>query len=332
MPPESEYPLQSLTASRVVVVAGKGGVGKTTVTAVIARAASSAGQRVLVVELDGKPTLAELVPDLEVMSISAPDALDEYLRDNGFARIAKRLNRTGVIDMVGTAAPGIDDIVVLGKIKQLERSGDYDLIVVDGPAAGHAVTFLTSAAGLADSVRSGPVRAQADAVLELLHDPQRCQVVLVTLAETTPVNEVIETAFALEDQVGVQFGPVVVNGVDVGVEIPDEAAVAACVPASIRRLPWCSRRRRHSGAHVDRWRHRRSARLTEQLAARAGPAARPARRRTRTERHRRPWRACWLPTGKVGRDDPGGRRPDRHLVGDRVLRFREASARRPPRR
>ncbi len=210
-------------------MAGKGGVGKTTVTAVIARAASRAGQRVLVVELDGKPALAELVPDLEVLPISAPDALDEYLRDNGFARIAKRLNRTGVIDMVGTAAPGIDDIVVLGKIKQLDRSGQYDLIVVDGPAAGHAITFLTSAAGLADSVRSGPVRAQADDVLELLHDPQRCQVVLVTLAETTPVNEVIETAFALEDQVGVQLGPVVVNGVDDGVDLPDESATASLV-------------------------------------------------------------------------------------------------------
>ena len=150
MPPESEFPLQSLTAARVVVVAGKGGVGKTTVTAVIARAASDAGRRVLVVELDGKPALADLLPDVEVLAISAPDALDEYLRDHGFARIAKRLNRTGVIDVVGTAAPGIDDIVVLGKIKQLERSGEYDVIVVDGPAAGHAITFLTAAAGLAE--------------------------------------------------------------------------------------------------------------------------------------------------------------------------------------
>jgi anion-transporting ArsA/GET3 family ATPase len=204
-------------------------VGKTTVTAVIARAASNAGQRVLVVELDGKPALAGLVPDLEVMTISPPEALDEYLRDNGFARIAKRLNRTGVIDMVGTAAPGIDDIVVLGKIKQLERSGEYDLIVVDGPAAGHAITFLTSASGLADSVRSGPVRSQADAVLDMLRDGARCQVVLVTLPETTPVNEVIETAFALEDQVGVQLGPIVVNGVDQGVDLPDVAAVEAAV-------------------------------------------------------------------------------------------------------
>jgi anion-transporting ArsA/GET3 family ATPase len=196
---------------------------------VIARAASDAGKRVLVVELDGKPTLAELVPDLEVLAISAPEALDEYLREHGFGRIAKRLNRTGVIDVVGTAAPGIDDIVVLGKIKQLERSGEYDLIVVDGPAAGHAITFLTSAAGLADAVSSGPVRAQADDVLELLHDAERCQVVLVTLPETTPVNEVVETAYALEDDVGVQLGPVVVNGVDLGDPLPDDAAARSAV-------------------------------------------------------------------------------------------------------
>jgi arsenite-transporting ATPase len=232
VPPESDIPLQLLAASRVVVVAGKGGVGKTTVTAVIARAAAREGRRVLVVELDGKPTLDDLLPEVEVLHISAPDALDEYLRDHGFARIAKRLNKTGVIDVVGTAAPGIDDIVVLGKIKQLERSGDYDLIVVDGPAAGHAITFLTSASGLSEAVRGGPVRSQADDVLELLHDPTRCQVVLVTVPETTPVNEVVETAFALEDEVGVQLGPVVVNAVDEGVDLPAEAAVAL-VAASV---------------------------------------------------------------------------------------------------
>lgn len=229
MPPESKNPLQSLTATRVVVVAGKGGVGKTTVTAVTARAAAREGRRVLVIELDGKPTLAGLVPDLEVRHISAPDALDEYLRDRGFGRIAKRLNKSGVIDIVGTAAPGIDDVVVLGKIKQLERSGEWDLIVVDGPAAGHAVTFLTSAAGLSDAARGGPVKTQADEVLGLLHDPERFQTVLVTLPETTPVNEVIETAYALEDDVGIQLGPVVVNHVDRGVAVPSASAVEELV-------------------------------------------------------------------------------------------------------
>lgn len=224
----SENPFRSLTAASVVVVAGKGGVGKTTVTAVIARAAARSGLRVLALELDGKPTLAELLPEREgeslvVEQLSAPDLLEEYLQEHGFKRIAKRLNKTGVIDMIGTAAPGIDDIVVLGKVKQHDQSGDYDLVVVDGPAAGHAVTFLTSAAGLADAVRGGPIKAQSDEVLELLADPERCLAVLVTLPETTPVNETIETAFALEDDVGIRLGPVVVNGVDVGTDLPDVA-------------------------------------------------------------------------------------------------------------
>ena len=207
-----------LSAAKVTVVAGKGGVGKTTVTAVLARAAASAGMRVLAVELDGKPVLAGLVGDVPHLALSAQFALEEYLRDHGFGRIAKRLSSSGVIDVVSTAAPGIDDIVVLGKIKQLARSGDWDAIVVDGPAAGHAVTMLTSAAGLQNAVSGGPVRTQADEVLDMLRDPCKLQVALVTLAETTPVNETIETAFRLEDRVGVRLAPVVVNGVDGGLD------------------------------------------------------------------------------------------------------------------
>lgn len=232
MPPECVSPVNGslvpvLSAARVLVVAGKGGVGKTTVTAVLASAAAAAGHRVLAVELDGKPVLARLVGDVPHLELTAAAALEEYLRDHGFGRIAKRLTASGVIDVVSTAAPGIDDIVVLGKIKQLERTGEWDLIVVDGPAAGHAVTMLTSPAGMHDAVRGGPVRSQADDVLELLHDAARCNVVLVTLPETTPVNETIETAFALEDRVGVTLGPVVVNAVDLG-----DDGVGAALPAA----------------------------------------------------------------------------------------------------
>lgn len=248
MPPENENPLRSSTATGVVIVAGKGGVGKTTVTAVLARAATQVGRHVLVVELDGKPTLDELVGEssgsdqpIDVLHLSAPEALTEYLDDHGFARVAKRLSKTGVIDVVGTAAPGIDDVVVLGKIKQLERADEYDLVIVDGPAAGHAVTFLTSATGLGDAARGGPVKAQADDVLELLGDPERCSAVLVTLPETTPVNETIETAYALEDEVGIRLAPVVVNGVDDGADLPTDdevdtvlAGVDAAEAASLR--------------------------------------------------------------------------------------------------
>jgi anion-transporting ArsA/GET3 family ATPase len=216
VPPKRFDPGEFLSSTRMVVVAGKGGVGKTTVTAVLARAACETGRRVLVVELDGKPHLRTLVRDTPVLELTAPAALEDYLDTHGLKRVAKRLTSSGIIDVVSTAAPGIDDIVVLGKLKQLERSGDYDLIVVDGPAAGHAITFLMSARSLLDTARGGPIRTQATDVLELLADPARCQVVLVTLPETTPVNEVIETAFALEEHVGVQLGPIVVNGVDRG--------------------------------------------------------------------------------------------------------------------
>jgi len=205
-----------LTAARVTVVAGKGGVGKTTVTAVLATAAAAAGLRVLAVELDGKPVLASLLGDVPHLALSAQMALEEYLREHGLGRIAKRLSSSGVIDVVSTAAPGIDDIVVLGKIKHLERCGEWDAIIVDGPAAGHAVTMLTSASGLRDAVTGGPVRTQADDVLEMLHDATRLQVALVTLPESTPVNETVETAFRLEDRVGVRLAPVIVNGVDGG--------------------------------------------------------------------------------------------------------------------
>jgi arsenite-transporting ATPase len=206
--------LAGLLDARLVIVAGKGGVGKTTVTAVTAKGAAEAGLRVLVVELDGKPALARLVPELDVRHLSAADALEEYLFDHGFRRLAKRLAASGVIDVVSTAAPGIDDLVVLGKIKQFERSGEWDIVVVDGPAAGHAVTFLTSPAGLRDAVRSGPVRTQADEVIELLGDPARTQVVLVTTPEATPVNELLETVELITRRTEARLGPIVVNQLD----------------------------------------------------------------------------------------------------------------------
>jgi anion-transporting ArsA/GET3 family ATPase len=224
--------LQFFSASRLMIVAGKGGVGKTAVTAVLARAAARIGLRVLVIELDGKAGLAGLLGgeaeavltyeeqefldggSVSARTLTAGRALVEYLDDHGLRRVSKRLTSAGVIDVVSTAAPGIEDLLVLGKIKQLERLGEHDLVVVDGPASGHAVTFLMSARGLADAARVGPIQTQAHDVLELLADHERCQVVLVTVPEFTPVNELIETAFALEDRVGVALGPVIVNAVD----------------------------------------------------------------------------------------------------------------------
>jgi anion-transporting ArsA/GET3 family ATPase len=164
-------------------------------------------------------------------TLTPDDALIEYLEDHGLRRISKRLVASGAVDVVATAAPGIKDILLLGKVKQLERSGNVDLVVLDAPAAGHAITFLQSARGLLDAVRVGPINTQARDVLELLTDPARCQVMLVTLPEETPVNELVDTAYQLEDRVGVSLGPVVVNGLyprlpGIGAS-PDAAAEAA---------------------------------------------------------------------------------------------------------
>ncbi len=175
----------------------------------------------LVVELDGKPGLAKLIDhDVGYLALTPAAALAEYLETHGLGRVAKRLATSGVIEVVATAAPGIDDIVVLGKIKQLEQSGSFDLIVVDGPAAGHALTFLMAPVNLLKLVRGGPIRSQAIEVAELLTDPSRSQVMLVTLPETTPVNEVLETAEALRHGGGLRLGPVFVNAFDEGEDLP----------------------------------------------------------------------------------------------------------------
>jgi anion-transporting ArsA/GET3 family ATPase len=236
--------------SRVVVVAGKGGVGKTTVAAALARIAADSGLRVLVIELEGKSGISwafgagDPVGYEEVTLYTEPgsggrvrarritpdDALLEYLADHGLQRVSKRLVSSGMLDVVATAIPGIRDVLVLGKVKQLERDRVADLIVVDAPATGHAVTFLTSAGGLLDAARGGPVRAQAADVVELLSDPTRCRVMLVTLPEEMPVSETVEAAYQLEDRANVQLGPVVVNCWDEppsGLSNPASAAASA---------------------------------------------------------------------------------------------------------
>jgi anion-transporting ArsA/GET3 family ATPase len=226
-------PARFLAASRLLIVAGKGGVGKTVVSATVARAAARVGLSTLVVEVEGKSGLprmfgqssldydaAVLAPgggpagegEVRARTLTPDEALLDYLRDHGLSRISKRLVASGALDVVATAAPGIKDILILGKVKQLERAGDTDLLVLDAPAAGHAITFLRSASVLLDTVRVGPINAQARDVLEMLTDHQRCRVVLVTLPEETPVNELVDTAFSLEDRVGIGLGPVVVNG------------------------------------------------------------------------------------------------------------------------
>jgi anion-transporting ArsA/GET3 family ATPase len=235
-------PARFLAASRLLIVAGKGGVGKTTVSATLAAAAARLGLSVLLVEIEGKSGLAglfgreplgydevALADGIRGRTITPDDALLEYLHEHGLSRISKRLVRSGALEIVATAAPGIRDILVLGKVRSLEQADSADLLVLDAPAAGHAITFLLSARALLDTVKVGPINSQAREALEMLTDAERTQVILVTLPEETPVNELIDTAYHLEDRVGVSLGPVVVNGLVEpieGLEIDPEQAAA----------------------------------------------------------------------------------------------------------
>ncbi len=212
--------------SRLLIVAGKGGVGKTTVAAVTASVAAQHGLRTLLVCVDtpaapgalfGVSPLTDTPRDLgggvDGRIITPDQALIEWLTDKRLGKLADRLTKNGALDMIATAIPGIRDILLLGRIKSIVNSGAYDLVVLDAPASGHAVTMLHSASGLKDSVSVGAIRQQADEVSAMLSDPALTQVMLVTLAERTPVTEAIETAFALEDRVGVRLGPIVINQV-----------------------------------------------------------------------------------------------------------------------
>ncbi len=213
-------------------MAGKGGVGKSTVGATIGVAAANSGYDVLVVELEGYSSLGALLSTdslgyeetvvtspaltgngrLRARQIVADSALNEYLDASIVGPVARALGSTGAVEIVATAAPGIRDLLALGKIRQIEQAATADLVIVDAPASGHALTFLAAPAAIASSTSSGPLREQADLAIEMMADDKRCQVLLVTVPEETPISETVETAFSLEDTVDMKLGPIVVNG------------------------------------------------------------------------------------------------------------------------
>ncbi|WP_420450804.1 ArsA family ATPase [Ilumatobacter sp.] len=218
-----------LTGARVLVVAGKGGVGSSTVAAAAAVAAARDGADVLFVAVDGRPGMGELlggrrITDREqtaartssggrirARTIVADQAFGDYLEMRGVGGLLRRAASSASLPMIAAATPGLEHLLVLGKIKELERERDADLIVVDAPPAGHAAPFLRSASGLSDVVRSGPIREQAQEVTEMLADADRCRALLVALPEETPITEVIELADDLGGDLGISLAPLVVN-------------------------------------------------------------------------------------------------------------------------
>ncbi len=217
----------SLYARRLVIVSGKGGVGKSTVSAAIGMAAAGRGLRTLLIEVASQERMSLLFdqggpigyhatpvyPGLDAISIDPQRALEEYLVSQLRVRaMVERLVSTGAFAHVAAAAPGLRELVTLAKIRQLVDAGRHDFVVCDAPATGHGLGFLKVPRTFTRIARMGPVHARAVWVAELLEDPAQTAVVLVTTPEELPVTETLEALADVAGQ-GVPLAGVVANAV-----------------------------------------------------------------------------------------------------------------------
>jgi anion-transporting ArsA/GET3 family ATPase len=199
-------------------VTGKGGVGKTSTAAAIAEVAARSGRSTLVCEMDAKGALAlalgvdeldftpvEVAPNLHAMSMSTEDALREYLRL--FVRIPF-IGRIGPLaktfDFVADAAPGVKEILSVGKLCFEVREKNYDLIVVDAESTGHIVSQIGAPKVIAD---------QTQWMLDILNDADRTGVAVVTTPEEMPVTESSELLRRLTSETGAHPAVVIANRV-----------------------------------------------------------------------------------------------------------------------
>jgi len=231
-----------LLARRLLFVTGKGGTGKTTVAAAIARHAASTGSRVLVVEMDEKGALAaalgcgplsfepaEVAPNLSAMAMNTEDSLREYIRLFVRMPIVTTLGPLArILDFVANAAPGVKEILAVGKVCWEVRERRWDLVIVDAEASGHVVAQVDAPRSLAALVPVGLIRDQVRWMQELLSDPSTTGIVVAALAEEIAVNETVALLDRLAADTAVAVAAVVCNRVPASVVAEaDDAAFDA---------------------------------------------------------------------------------------------------------
>lgn len=209
---------------RLQIVTGKGGVGRSAVTAAIALAAARSGRRVLAAGMTDSRGLAahlgrdrlgylpdRIAPNLHAIAIDRARALDEYLRlQLGLGQRAPLLPLSRNLEALSETVPGIRDVVTTGKLYHEVRSGDWDLVIADGPPTGQIMSYLRASRVIASLVRTGRARDQADKMTDLLTAPDS-SLVMVTLAEELPVTETLEALDELETEALVRLDRVIVN-------------------------------------------------------------------------------------------------------------------------
>ena len=217
----------NLLDRQLLFVTGKGGVGKTTVAAAIGQLAAQQGKRTLVCEMDAKGSLAAAFDcspfpyqprrvdgALYGMAMNTEDSLREYLKL--FIRIPF-VGRLGPLartfDFVADAAPGVQEILAIGKLCYEVRERHYDLVVVDAEASGHIVSQIGAPRVIGELVQVGLVRDQTKWMLDILDDPVRTGLVVVSTPEEMPVNETIELVGRVREQTRVAVAGIIVNRV-----------------------------------------------------------------------------------------------------------------------
>jgi anion-transporting ArsA/GET3 family ATPase len=249
-PPRSER--TSLLDLSLVFVTGKGGVGKTTVVAALAELAAEHGKRVLMCEVDAKGDLAalfdagstgfaprEIAPGIFAMTMDTEASLREYLRLHLKIPVVGRIGPLAkAFDFVATAAPGVREILTVGKFCYEVREQHYDIVVVDAPATGHIVGQLAAPQAINDLVKVGLIRSQTDWMLDILSDPAQTGLVVVTTPEEMPVSETLELTERVATETTVALSAVVVNRVlpELFSRPEEEVFEALRAPATIEEI------------------------------------------------------------------------------------------------
>lgn len=212
---------------RLLFVTGKGGVGKSTIASGLALLAAERGKRTLICEVDAKGGLSdffessamdfeprEVSPRLFAMAMDTEESLKEYLSlQLKLPLLAKIGPLARMFDFIANAAPGVREILTVGKFCWEVRERHYDLVVVDAVASGHIIGQLAAPEGINELVQVGLVRNQTGWMLDILGDATLTGAVIVAAPEEMPVNETIELAERMAKETVVDLAAVVVNRV-----------------------------------------------------------------------------------------------------------------------